>query len=79
MNVRYHVDLVEAERQQWEALLAGASRSGRRVKRAQILLATAAFAPAEARRILRKLEFHYARNQATAAVRWMFGIEQARL
>jgi transposase len=80
-----------------------------------------AFAPAEARRVLRKLEFHYvpkhaswlnmveieigvlasqclarripdlatlttevvawvaARNQASVAVKWMFGIEQARL
>ena len=80
-----------------------------------------AFAPAEARRVLRKLEFHYvpkhaswlnmveieigvlasqclarripdlvmlttevaawiaARNQANVAVRWMFGIEQARV
>ena len=80
-----------------------------------------AFAPAEARRVLRKLEFHYvpkhaswlnmveieigvlasqclarripdivtltaevdawiaARNRANAAVKWMFGIEQARL
>ena len=80
-----------------------------------------AFAPAEARRVLRKLEFHYvpkhaswlnmveieigvlasqclarripdlvtltaevdawiaARNQANVAVKWMFGIEQARV
>ena len=42
MNVRYRVDLEEDERQQLEALVAGGSRSVRRVKRAQILLATAA-------------------------------------
>ena len=42
MNVRYRVDLEDDERQQLEALVAGGSRSVRRVKRAQILLATAA-------------------------------------
>jgi transposase len=42
MNVRYRVDLEEDERQELEALVAGGNRSVRRVKRAQILLATAA-------------------------------------
>jgi len=39
MNVRYRVDLEEGERAQLEALVAGGSRSVRRVKRAQVLLA----------------------------------------
>jgi transposase len=41
MNIRYRVELEEDERRALEALVAGGSRSVRRVKRAQILLAAA--------------------------------------
>ena len=41
MHIRYRVELEEDERQVLEALVAGGSRSVRRVKRAQILLAAA--------------------------------------
>lgn len=42
MHLRYRVELEESERQQLEALVAGGTGRVRRVKRAQILLATAA-------------------------------------
>ena len=39
MNVRYRVDLSQAERDQLSALLSGGTHASRRLKRAQILLA----------------------------------------
>lgn len=45
MNIRYRVELEEDERQVLEALVGGGSRSVRRVKRAQILLAAAGGQP----------------------------------
>ena len=39
MNVRYRVDLSQAERDQLVALLAGGKHAARKLKRAQILLA----------------------------------------
>src|SRR5260370_25390770 len=39
MNVRYRVKLEESERQELQGLMAGGTRSVRKVKRAQILLA----------------------------------------
>jgi hypothetical protein len=39
MNVRYHVELSQAEREQLTALLSGGKCAARKLKRAQILLA----------------------------------------
>jgi Homeodomain-like domain len=39
MNVRYRVDLSQAEREELSTLLAGGKRAVRKLKRAQILLA----------------------------------------
>ncbi|MDK4743807.1 helix-turn-helix domain-containing protein, partial [Rhizobium sp. CNPSo 3464] len=39
MNIRYHVELNQLEREQLNALLSGGRHSARRLKRAQILLA----------------------------------------
>ena len=39
MNVRYRVELSQAERGELTALLSGGKRSARKLKRAQILLA----------------------------------------
>src|SRR3954465_13200971 len=39
MNVRYRVDLSQAERDQLSALLSGGTHASRKIKRAQILLA----------------------------------------
>ena len=39
MNVRYRVDLSQAERDQLSALLSGGRHASRKLKRAQILLA----------------------------------------
>jgi hypothetical protein len=39
MNIRYRVELSEAERTQLTALLSGGQHSARKLKRAQILLA----------------------------------------
>jgi hypothetical protein len=39
MNVRYRVELSQAEREQLTALLSGGKHSARKLKRAQILLA----------------------------------------
>jgi transposase len=39
MNVRYHVDLTQAERTELGALLSGGKHPARKLKRAQILLA----------------------------------------
>ena len=39
MNIRYRVDLSEAERLELEALLSGGRHAARKLKRAQILLA----------------------------------------
>jgi transposase len=48
MNVRYRVELSQAERRELTALLSGGKHSARRLKRAQILLAAAAGASDEA-------------------------------
>jgi hypothetical protein len=39
MNIRYHVQLSEAERSELTALVSGGKHSARKLKRAQILLA----------------------------------------
>jgi hypothetical protein len=39
MNIRYHVELSQAERNELTALLSGGKHSARKLKRAQILLA----------------------------------------
>src|SRR5829696_8695587 len=39
MNIRYRVELSEAERRELEAMLSGGRHAARRLKRAQILLA----------------------------------------
>lgn len=39
MNIRYHVELSQFEREQLNALLSGGRHAARRLKRAQILLA----------------------------------------
>ena len=39
MNIRYRVELSEAERAQLAALLSGGNHAARKIKRAQILLA----------------------------------------
>ena len=48
MNVRYRVELSQAERRELTALLSGGKHSARKLKRAQILLAAAAGASDEA-------------------------------
>jgi hypothetical protein len=48
MNVRYRVELSQAERNELTALLSGGKHSARKLKRAQILLAAAAGASDEA-------------------------------
>src|SRR3954470_4473784 len=48
MNIRYRVDLSEAERVELEALLRGGRHAARKLKRAQILLAADAGLPDEA-------------------------------
>ena len=48
MNIRYRVDLSEAERLELEALLNGGKHAARKLKRAQILLAADAGASDEA-------------------------------
>jgi transposase len=40
MNIRYRVDLSQAEREQLNALLSGGKHPARKIKRAQILLAS---------------------------------------
>jgi hypothetical protein len=40
MNVRYRVELNQAERSELTAMLSGGKRAARKLKRAQILLAT---------------------------------------
>lgn len=47
MNVRYHVELSQAEREQLRALLSGGKHAARKLKRAQILLAADARASDE--------------------------------
>ena len=47
MNIRYRVELSEAERLELEALLSGGKRAVRKLKRAQILLAADAGASDE--------------------------------
>src|SRR5213595_2097121 len=47
MNIRYRVDLSEAERSELEALLRGGRHAARTLKRAQILLAADAGMPDE--------------------------------
>ena len=47
MNIRYRVDLSEAERLKLEALLSGGKHAARKLKRAQILLAADADASDE--------------------------------
>ena len=47
MNIRYRVDLSEAERVELEALLRGGRHAARKLKRAQILLAADAGLPDE--------------------------------
>lgn len=47
MNIRYRVELSEAERGTLQALLGGGKRAARKLKRAQILLATDAGVPDE--------------------------------
>src|SRR3984885_11380735 len=47
MNIRYRVDLSEAERLELEALLSGGKHAARKLKRAQILLAADARASDE--------------------------------
>src|ERR1700690_187453 len=47
MNIRYRVDLSEAERRELEALLSGGNHAARKLKRAQILLAANAGASDE--------------------------------
>src|SRR5271156_5341721 len=47
MNIRYRVDLSEAERLELEALLGGGKHAARKLKRAQILLAVDAGASDE--------------------------------
>ena len=47
MNIRYRVDLSEAERSELEALLRGGRHAARKLKRAQILLAADAGVPDE--------------------------------
>jgi len=47
MNIRYRVELSEAERFELEALLSGGKHSARKLKRAQILLAADAGASDE--------------------------------
>ena len=42
MNIRYHVDLTQAERCELTALVSGGKHSVRTLKRAQILLAAEA-------------------------------------
>src|SRR3954447_13744013 len=48
MNIRYRVDLSEAERVELEALLRGGRHAARKLKRAQILLAADAGMPDDA-------------------------------
>ena len=47
MTIRYRVGLSEAERAELETLLCGGRHAARKLKRAQILLATDAGAPDE--------------------------------
>lgn len=47
MNIRYRVDLSEAERAELQAMLSGGKHSARKLKRAQILLACDAGIPDE--------------------------------
>jgi transposase len=47
MNIRYRVELSEAERTELQAMLSGGKQAARRPKRAQILLAAAAGVPDE--------------------------------
>jgi hypothetical protein len=47
MNIRYRVELSEAERGALQALLSGGKRAARKLKRAQILLAADAGVPDE--------------------------------
>lgn len=48
MNIRYHVELSEAERGELHAMLSGGKHAARKLKRAQILLAAHAGVPDEA-------------------------------
>ena len=48
MNIRYQVELSEAERSEIEALLRGGRHAARKLKRAQILLAADARMPGDA-------------------------------
>jgi transposase len=48
MNIRYRVDLSEAERSELQAMLSGGKHAARKLKRAQILLAAHAGVPDEA-------------------------------
>ena len=45
MNIRYRVELSEAERGALQALLGGGKRAARKLKRAQVLLAADAGVP----------------------------------
>ena len=47
MNIRYRVELSEAERQELEGLISGGKHAARKLKRAQILLAADAGASEE--------------------------------
>jgi hypothetical protein len=48
MNIRYPVELSEAERGELHAMLSGGKQAARQLKRAQILLAAHAGVPDEA-------------------------------
>ena len=48
MNIRYRVELSEAERGELTAMLSGGRQAARKLKRAQILLAADAGVPDEA-------------------------------
>ena len=47
MNIRYRVELTQAEREELEALLGGGTHAARKIKRAQVLLAAEQLATAE--------------------------------
>ena len=49
MNIRYRVDLSEAERSELQAMLSRGKHAARKLKRAQILLAAHAGVPARAK------------------------------
>ena len=75
MNVRYRVELNQAERAELEALLAGGKQAARKLKRAQILLAADAGLGAPRRDPPFKLTNRLIRdiwNMGFDAVRWLW-------